>query len=37
MKIILVDPNLVRTSLGNKFFDLNYGAHSWKKLFFGAY
>ena len=30
MKIILVDPNLVRTFFGNNFFDLNYGAHEWK-------
>ena len=27
MKIILVDPNLVPTSFGNKFFDPNYDAH----------
>ena len=27
MKIILVDPNLVRTFFGNNFFDPNYGAH----------
>ena len=27
MKIILVDPNLVRTFIGNNFFDPNYGAH----------
>ena len=27
MKIILVDPNLVRTFSGNALFDLNYGAH----------
>ena len=27
MKIILVDPNLVRSFLGNHFFYLNYGAH----------
>ena len=27
MKIILVDPNLVRTFFGDNFFDLNYGAH----------
>ena len=26
MKIILVDPNLVRTFFGNNFFDPNYGA-----------
>ena len=26
-KIILVDPNLVRTFPGNNFFDRNYGAH----------
>ena len=30
MKIILVDPNLVRTSFGKIFFDPNYGAHPWK-------
>ena len=30
MKIILVDPNLVRTFFGNNFFDPNYGAHPWK-------
>ena len=30
MKIILVDPNLVRTFFGNIFFDPNYGAHPWK-------
>ena len=30
MKIILVDPNLVRTFIGNNFFDPNYGAHPWK-------
>ena len=27
MKIILVDPNLVRTFFGNKFFGPNYSAH----------
>ena len=27
MKIILADPNLVRTFFGNNFFDHNYGAH----------
>ena len=27
MKIILVDPNSVRTFFGNRFFDPNYGAH----------
>ena len=27
MKIILVEPNLVRTFFGNQFFDPNYGAH----------
>ena len=27
MKIILVDPNLVRTYFGNNFFDPNYGMH----------
>ena len=27
MKIILVDPNLVRTPFGNNFFDPNYGVH----------
>ena len=27
MKIILVDPNLVRTFLGDNFLDPNYGAH----------
>ena len=36
MKIILVDPNLVRTFFGNNFFDPNYGAQRWKQLFFGA-
>ena len=36
MKIILVEPNLVRTFFGNQFFDPNYGAHPWKQLFFGA-
>ena len=36
MKLILVDPNLVRTFYGNNFFDPNYGAHLWKWLFFGA-
>ena len=30
IKIILVDPNLVRTFLGNMFFDPNYGAHPLK-------
>ena len=30
MKIILVDPNLVRTLFGNNFFDPNYGAHPGK-------
>ena len=30
MKLILVDPNLVRTFFGNIFFDSNYGAHPWK-------
>ena len=30
MKIILVDPNLMRTFSGNIFFDPNYGAHPWK-------
>ena len=30
MKIILVDPNLVRTFFGINFFDPNYGAHPWK-------
>ena len=30
MKIILVDPNLVRTFFGNNFFDPNHGAHPWK-------
>ena len=25
MKIVLVDPNLVRTFLGNNFFDPNFG------------
>ena len=37
MKAILVGPNLVRTFFGNNFFDPNYGAHSWKQLFFGAH
>ena len=27
MKIILVDPNLVRSFFGNNFFDPNYSAH----------
>ena len=27
MKIILVDPNLVRTFFANNFFDSNYSAH----------
>ena len=27
IKIILVDPNLVRTFFGNHVFDPNYGAH----------
>ena len=27
MKIILVDPNLVRTTFGNNFFDPNYSVH----------
>ena len=30
MKILLVDPNLVRSFFGNNFFDPNFGAHSWK-------
>ena len=30
IKIILGDPDLVRTFSGNKFFDPNYGAHPWK-------
>ena len=30
MKIILVNPNLVRTSSGDNFFDPNYGVHPWK-------
>ena len=30
MKIILLDPNLVRTFFGNDFFDPNYGAGPWK-------
>ena len=30
MKIILVDPNLVRSLFGNNFFDPNYGAHTRK-------
>ena len=30
MKIILVDPNLVRTFFSNNFFDPNYGAHPCK-------
>ena len=28
MKIIFVDPDLVRTFFGNNFFDPNYGAHN---------
>ena len=35
MKIILMDPNLVRGFFGNNFFDHNYGAHPWKQLIFG--
>ena len=27
MRLILADPNLVYTFLGNIFFDINYGAH----------
>ena len=27
---IFVNPNLVRTILGNDFFDPNYAAHPWK-------
>ena len=30
MKLILVDPNLVRTFFGNIFFDTNYGGQPWK-------
>ena len=30
MKIILVEPNLVRNFFGKIFFDPNYGAHTWK-------
>ena len=30
MKIILVDPNLVRTTFGNNFFGPNYGVHPLK-------
>ena len=30
MNIILVDPNLVRTFLGNNFLDPNYGANPGK-------
>ena len=30
MKIMLVDPNLVRSFFGNNFFDPNFEAHSWK-------
>ena len=30
MKIILVEPNLVRTFFGNNFFDPNYGVQPWK-------
>ena len=33
MKIILVDPNLVRNFFRNNFFDPNYGANPWKKYF----
>ena len=32
MKIILVDPNLVRTFFGNNFFDPDYGGHPWKYI-----
>ena len=37
MKIILVDPNLVRTFFANILFDPNYGAHLWKELFFDVH
>ena len=37
MKIFLVDSNLVRTFFGDNFFDPNYSAYPWKKLFFGAH
>ena len=37
MKMILVDPNLVRTIFGNNLFDPNYGVPPWKKLFSGAH
>ena len=30
MKVILVDPNLVRTFFDNVVFDPNYGAQPWK-------
>ena len=30
IKVILGDINLVRTFLGNNFFDPNYGVHPWK-------
>ena len=33
MKIILVDPNLVRTFFGNNFFDPNYSAHACKYIY----
>ena len=36
MKIILVDPNLVRTFFGNNFFDPSYRKSPWK-LFFKGY
>ena len=37
MKIILLDPNLVRTFLGKNCLDPNYGARPWKYLFFDAH
>ena len=36
MKIILVDPNLVRPFFRNNFFGSNYGAHPSKQLISGA-
>ena len=33
MKMILVDPNLVRTIFGNNLLDPNYGVPPWKNYF----
>ena len=30
MKMILVEPNLMRSFYDNNLFDPNYGAHPWK-------